>query len=419
MPESDLTGHDEIRRLYLLRCRNFIDSGYYARDNLFTRSFQKLTEEQVWIEIGTLRDSSEGLLKFERIRGECFAPVSVGHVFGPAWSVHWFRLCVTIRDDLLLGKEFDVVWDAGCEALVYSAEGKVLQGLSSERKRLRLSGERVTQFYLQCTCNGMFGVGQGSIIGPPNPAASFSIHRCEAVMFDAEIEEWIRGMQVLLALYETLPDGLPARNAALFHANASVQDNSPDPIYRFFKRFAHPATCAPFEVFAVGNCHIDTAWLWDIKQTRLKTARSWSSQLQLLRDFPEMRFAISQMQQLEWLRGDFPTLFSEVKEAVQRGQFIALGGCWVEMDGNMPSGESLVRQFFYGQRFIREHLWHSADNHIFWLPDTFGYNAQLPQLAKKARCKYFVSQKLSWNNINVFPHSTFSWTGLVQIVNSN
>lgn len=49
---------------------------------------------------------------------------------------------------------------------------------------------------------------------------------------------------------------------------------------------------------------------------------------------------------------------------------------------------------------------------VFWLPDTFGYSAQLPQILKSAGMKYFFTQKLSWNNINKFPHTSFYWKGL-------
>ena len=72
----------------------------------------------------------------------------------------------------------------------------------------------------------------------------------------------------------------------------------------------------------------------------------------------------------------------------------------------MPSGEALVRQFMYGQRFFESHF--GIRSKTFWLPDTFGYSAQLPQIARSAGMKYFFTQKLSWNNINNFPNTVTS-----------
>ncbi|KAG8144902.1 hypothetical protein E2320_013302 [Naja naja] len=48
----------------------------------------------------------------------------------------------------------------------------------------------------------------------------------------------------------------------------------------------------------------------------------------------------------------------------------------------------------------------------FWLPDTFGYSAQLPQIMRGCGIRRFLTQKLSWNLVNTFPHNTFFWEGM-------
>ena len=163
-------------------------------------------------------------------------------------------------------------------------------------------------------------------------------------------------------------------------------------------------------VFAVGNCHIDTCWLWPFAETKRKVARSWSNQCNLLDRYPEHRFACSQAQQFKWLEQLYPTLYDRVKTKVKQGTFQPIGGSWVEHDTNLPSGESLVRQFLYGQRFFESHFGERCQT--FWLPDTFGYSSQLPQLSRLAGMSRFFTQKLSWNNINSFPHTTFNWVSL-------
>lgn len=163
-------------------------------------------------------------------------------------------------------------------------------------------------------------------------------------------------------------------------------------------------------VYAIGHCHIDTCWLWPWAETKRKIARSWANQCDLMDRYPEHRFTCSQAQQYKWLEELYPKLFDRVKTKVKNGTFQPIGGSWVEHDTNMPSGESLVRQFLYGQRYFESRF--GSRCRTFWLPDTFGYSSQIPQLCRLARMSRFFTQKLSWNNINSFPHSTFNWVAL-------
>jgi alpha-mannosidase len=163
-------------------------------------------------------------------------------------------------------------------------------------------------------------------------------------------------------------------------------------------------------VSAIGHCHIDIAWLWTYAETRRKIARSWSTQINLMDKYPNYKFIQSQCQLYQWAKEDYPELYQQVKEKVKTGQFIPQGGSWTEMDGNMPSGESFIRQFLHGQLFFEEEF--NKTSEIFWLPDTFGYSGQLPQIIIGCEMEYFVTQKLSWNSVNKFPHSTFYWQGI-------
>lgn len=163
-------------------------------------------------------------------------------------------------------------------------------------------------------------------------------------------------------------------------------------------------------VYAIGHCHIDTCWLWPWAETKRKVARSWSNQCDLMERYPEHNFTCSQAQQYKWLKEYYPFVFDRVKSRIKEGRFQPIGGSWVEHDTNMPSGESLVRQFLYGQRFFESHFGERCQT--FWLPDTFGYSAQLPQICRLAGMSRFFTQKLSWNNINNFPHTTFNWVSL-------
>jgi alpha-mannosidase len=171
---------------------------------------------------------------------------------------------------------------------------------------------------------------------------------------------------------------------------------------------ATDATAA--RVTAVGHAHIDTAWLWPLRETVRKCARTFATAVSLMEDFPEYRFVCSAAQHLAWIEERYPDLFARIAERVRTGQFVPVGGMWVEADCNLASGEALVRQIVFGKRYFADRF--GVDCRELWLPDAFGYTAALPQIMAAAGVDWFVSQKLSWNETNRFPFHTFWWEGL-------
>ncbi|MCL2362136.1 MAG: alpha-mannosidase [Defluviitaleaceae bacterium] len=163
-------------------------------------------------------------------------------------------------------------------------------------------------------------------------------------------------------------------------------------------------------VTAVGHSHIDMAWLWRLSATREKASRTFSTVLNLMEEFPDYYYMHSSPQLYKFLEEDYPEIFERVKEKIQSGQWEATGGMWVEADTNIPSGESLIRQFLYGKRYFKDVL--GVETKVLWLPDVFGYSASLPQIAKKSGIDYFMTTKISWNQYNHFPHDTFMWRGM-------
>ena len=163
-------------------------------------------------------------------------------------------------------------------------------------------------------------------------------------------------------------------------------------------------------VTCVGHTHIDVAWLWRYSHTREKVVRSFSTVLQLMEEYPEFGFMSSQPQLYEYIKEDHPHVYARIKERIKEGRWEAEGGMWVEPDVNIPSGESLVRQFLLGKRFFKEEF--GVDSRILWLPDVFGYSAALPQIMKKSGVDYFMTAKLRNNEFNEFPYHTFMWRGI-------
>ncbi|MDI4648792.1 alpha-mannosidase [Cohnella hashimotonis] len=160
----------------------------------------------------------------------------------------------------------------------------------------------------------------------------------------------------------------------------------------------------------VGQSHIDVAWLWPVRETVRKTSRTFSTVDALMREYPDFRYAQSQPLLFEFLKNNDPELYGRVKSRIAEGRWELVGGMYVEPDLNIPSGESLMRQMLYGQRFYQEEFGRGSD--IEWLPDTFGYCASLPQILKHGGVRYFMTTKLNWNDTNVFPYDLFRWIGI-------
>src|SRR6185437_16048637 len=163
-------------------------------------------------------------------------------------------------------------------------------------------------------------------------------------------------------------------------------------------------------VTAVGHGHLDVAWLWQTRHTREKAARTFSIATALMESYPEYVFLHTTPQVYAWLKDDYPALYERVRSRVEEGRFEAAGAMWVESDCNLVSGESLVRQIHYGQRFLREEF--GREYTALWLPDAFGYSAALPQIMLRAGIPVFMTTKMSWSETNRIPADTFHWRGL-------
>ena len=171
-----------------------------------------------------------------------------------------------------------------------------------------------------------------------------------------------------------------------------------------------PASPSAHRVTAVGHAHLDTAWLWPLRETVRKCARTFATVLALMDRYPEYHFVVSQAQHLAWMRDHYPDLWDRMKVRIAEGRIEPTGSMWVEADCNIPSGESLVRQIVHGKRFYLEELGLETDD--VWLPDVFGYSAALPQIMQLGGVRRFLTQKLSWNQYNDMPHHSFYWEGI-------
>ncbi|KAI8065635.1 glycosyl hydrolases family 38 N-terminal domain-containing protein [Gongronella butleri] len=414
-----------IRNITIDRCSNFISGGANGNDiNLMSQLYKARTnsEEHVSIWVYSVPDLKR--ITFDEAIQQEFRPSRLGEWFGPSWSTHWFHIQVRVPVEFA-GEEVHFIWNADSEALIWDMDGLPLQGLtggsgSDARHEYILTtqaqGGETIQFYIEMACNGMFGAGNG-LIGPPDPNRFFNLNELDIAVPNKLAWQLLYDFQIILGMAKDLgPETLRASHA-MYAANRIVNafvPGSDDALLECLNIAGEFLSAkngdAQHEIHAIGHCHIDTGWLWPFEETIRKAARSWSSQIDLMDRYPDYKFVCSQPQQYEWVMENYPSLWQRIREKVEVGQFVPTGGTWVEMDTNMPSGEALCRQFLLGQRFFGEHF--GKRTNVFWLPDSFGYSPQLPQLLKLADMKYFFTQKLSWNNVNKFPSTTFWWIGL-------
>ncbi|EPQ55548.1 glycoside hydrolase family 38 protein [Gloeophyllum trabeum ATCC 11539] len=411
--------------------------GHFADVNLTSILFTHRLDDdnhvklQVW--------SAPGLTKptFEEAMKQKFKPAKKGDSFGPSWTNHWWKVSVNIPSYWVQYERVQFEFDPGCEAMIYTTDGVPLQGITGgfggdRRVDYIIPRDTVKKgkldFIIESSCNGMFGVPwNGDTIAPPDMNRYFQLASADLVVPNEEAWRLMADFTTLREIVDTVPGNTPLQNQALTVANEimnifdkgepnTVEEGRKAAEKVFGERWDKKGEKIYEEgperplVWGIGHCHIDTAWLWPYRVTQQKVARSWSTQVDLMERYPEHRFTCSQAQQYKWLEQLYPPLFDRVKEKVLSGQFHPVGGSWVENDSNMPSGEALARQFVFGQRYFESRFGKRCDT--AWLPDSFGLTGALPQLIRLAGMKYFFTQKLSWNNINTFPHSTFNWVGI-------
>ncbi|WP_228383037.1 alpha-mannosidase [Synechococcus elongatus] len=160
-------------------------------------------------------------------------------------------------------------------------------------------------------------------------------------------------------------------------------------------------------VTLLGHAHLDLAWLWPVAETWEAAQRTFESVLKLQAEFPELTFGHSTPALYQWIEEHRPDLFAAIQDQIAAGRWEVNAGPWVEPELNLVSAESLVRQLLYGQRYSAKTL--GVQNRVAWLPDSFGFCWQLPQLLQQAGINTFVTQKLRWNDSTQFPHGLFRW----------
>ncbi|TDC63513.1 alpha-mannosidase [Streptomyces hainanensis] len=362
-----------------------------------------------------------------------YRPAAVGESWGPAWGTTWFRVTGRVPREWA-GRTVEAVLDLGferrmpgfqCEGLVYRPDGEAVKGLHPQNDWVRIgdavAGGEPVQLLVEAAANPILNEQGPSPLGDRLTAGDeplYRLARMELAVFEPEVWELVQDLEVLGGLMTRLAVE-DARRWTILRAVERALDaldlddvvgSAADARAELAGVLADPAHASAHRVSAVGHAHIDSAWLWPLRETVRKVARTSANVVRLMDDHPEFVFAMSQAQQLAWLKEHRPEVYARVKKKVAEGSFVPVGGMWVESDTNMVGGEAMARQFVYGKRFFLDEF--GIETEEVWLPDSFGYTAALPQLVRLSGSKWFLTQKISWSQTNPFPHHTFWWEGI-------
>ncbi len=381
----------------------------------------------------SVQKTSDRVLFADREPG-AWQAITEGDRWGGGNDKAWFQIEGSVPEHWA-GQPMVLWMDVGSEALIYRQDGSVLHGITPgsfynnvpwemSRPFVDVSDELEAgqPFTLWADAGCLSHPWEEKYVHPVSPEPgeggfpNGTLNHCRIGLFDSNVWNLYMDMEVLIGLCDGLPDSSP-RYAKVFRALREACDqfgrdeNDFEAVRAVLKPvLSAPASHSDVRVCAAGHAHLDTAWLWPLEVTRQKASRTFSNQLCLMDRYPEYVFGASTALHYQWIKEDFPELYQRIGTYVEEGRWEIQGGMWVEADTNIPSGESLIRQFLYGKNFFKEEFGTEID--LLWLPDVFGYSAALPQIMNVCGVRSLLTQKISWSQFNTFPHHTFLWEGI-------
>ena len=410
--------HQELRKTYeakVIQFKKLLLQQRVGKTIALTASYAQSTE---WV-------------AFKNRKELTYIPIQEGQSWGNAWDSAWFQLTATIPQEWA-GQAVVARIQLNSEILVFDNTGVPVIALTNAsvwdsnfvKDRYLVSaaavgGEKI-ELWLESACNGVFGIDRAEDPSPEdmNRHGKFNgmVHDLKLSTWNQEVQDLFLDIELLFDLLSSLPEKSSRRNKILYGLNQAINiyaetlTNAGVARKELAPLINNGANKSSLTAYAVGHAHLDTGWLWPVKESIRKAARTFSHQIYLMEKYPEYIFGASQPQHFKFVQDYYPELFEKVKHYVHKGQFELQGAMWVEADCNLISGESMIRQIMWGKNYFFKEFGQKIDN--LWLPDVFGYSANLPQILKASGVDYFITQKISWNQFNTFPHHTFMWRGI-------
>lgn len=364
-----------------------------------------------------------------------YTPVKVGDEWGEEKQYNWFRGSYTVPEHLAGKALYFKPHFGGYEGLLF-VNGKPYGNFATKFAVACHGNHYCPRFTAGVAAGEQFDLAIEAYAGhtvegcyPYSPVERrpyhYTIGEFEICTRNDVVTEFCCDLRTLLELWECLPRESFQRaritncfvemHPVLIYSMDTVEWEDVEASLQKAREIMAPLlaeTNAPKAPRAglIGHSHMDTAWLWEIDETIKKCARTYSNQMNLMDIDPDYTFMQSSAYHLKWMEMYYPALFEDIKKRILEGRYEPNGGAYVESDGNIPGGEYLIRQFLWGMNYTREKFGYRSN--AYFLPDSFGFSAALPQILQGCGIPYFLTTKVGWSDTNKFPYDTFYWEGI-------
>ncbi|MBQ4329594.1 MAG: alpha-mannosidase [Lentisphaeria bacterium] len=366
----------------------------------------------------------------DREKGD-FLPIAEGGVYGTNWEYAWFHITANIPEHLR-NVPLALRLNLNGEVLIFDSFGTPFFSLTDKsvfdrtyiKEWFDIPADWIKEgrldIWVEACASSYLGMNldREPRENSPHPRGNWCgmVNVMQLGVIDNDVRKLYFDAEVIMSLLYALPETDFRRPKWLRAFNDAIEIYREDPANAIEAAKAleevlnFRASGGTLTAVAIGNAHLDLAWLWRTKESIRKSARTFASQLRNIENYKGYVFGASQAIHYQMVKENYPGLYNQIKEKIAEGSWEILGGVWVEADCNIPSGESLIRQFLHGKNFFKDEF--GFESNLLWQPDVFGYSASMPQILLGCGCKYFLSQKISWNMFNKFPFNTFIWRGI-------
>lgn len=133
------------------------------------------------------------------------------------------------------------------------------------------------------------------------------------------------------------------------------------------------------EAFLVPNFHpASCGWLANFSTERLYCANSYMDHLDRVRDDPDYKFVLSEVNNMIAIMNFHPDRIEELKQRVNEGRVELVNANFLEMTVNLSGGEALIKQGVEGLRWQEQMM--GASPRYMWMIDTCGFHDQMGQI---------------------------------------
>ena len=366
-----------------------------------------------------------------------FTPIDIGAAWGEPWSTLWIHAVGKVPADWLdvAASKPEVVVDLGftagagfqAEALAYRPDGSDDQGrLAASTTTSRSRRREPVDFYLEAAANP--DVGNTGFRPTPNGDPATAVETPLYVIKQArpgcctnvQVWELRADIWTLSGLMHELPmdsSGGPRSCARCNEQSTSLtRTTSPGPRRppgpELAEVLSRPASASAHRLVAVGHAHIDSrlavAGPGDDPQVRpdllQRGRRSMDAD-------PTFVFACSSAQQYAWMKEYYPELF----ERITREGAAPASSCRSAACGSSPTPTCPAARRWPASSSPASA---SSSRSSASRPRRCGCrtpSATPPRCRRSSRragIRWFLTQKISWNQINTMPHHTFWWEGI-------